>query len=178
MVIAEKASIPVASLYQYYPNKEAILYTLCEAMISRVLARFDDYEQYDKHGMDIWGLLAVIGEREFSNQPWQKLEFELIRAMSALPQLGDLLAFFDEHLSRHYANILRHYGSTWADDELLNLARILFQVGNTYYAHINATQTAAALTEQSKVLILRAISALVEVALSNPAPALKKTTPS
>ena len=28
--IAEKAEIPVASIYQYFPNKESILYALCE----------------------------------------------------------------------------------------------------------------------------------------------------
>ena len=172
--IAEKAGIPVASLYQYYPNKEAIIYSLCETMISTVITRFDDYEKFDDHGMDIWELLAVIGEKEYANPSRHKLEFELNRAMTALPQLSELQAGFDENLSKHYANILRHYGSSWTEKELVNLARIMFRIGNTYFAHINATETDPVLAEQSKALVLRAICSLVEASLSGPPFRLKQ----
>lgn len=159
--IAEKANIPVASLYQYYPNKEAVIYALCENMVNNVLRRFNDYENFAEHQLTLDELLNLIGEREYSDPEKHRLEFELNRAMIAMPQLIELHKSFDEKVSERYANILRHYGSEWRHEELINLARIMFRMGNSYFEHLSATKDHPVLAEQSKALVLRAIKALV-----------------
>ncbi|MRI35159.1 hypothetical protein EOPP23_19515 [Endozoicomonas sp. OPT23] len=159
--IAERASIPVASLYQYYPNKEAVIYALCEDMVNAVLQRFNEYENFSEHQLSLDDLLKLMGEREYSDPAKHRLEFELNRAMIAMPQLSDLHKSFDERISERYANILRHYGSQWRHEELINLARIMFRIGNSYFEHISTTKDNPALAEQSKDLVLRAINALV-----------------
>ncbi|MGI9282029.1 MAG: TetR/AcrR family transcriptional regulator [Endozoicomonas sp.] len=160
--IAERAGIPVASLYQYYPNKEAVIYALCEDMINEVLQRFNEYENFSEHKMGLNELLILMGDREYSDPANHKLEFELNRAMIAMPQLAELHTSFDEKISERFANILRHYGSQWQHDELINLARIMFRIGNTYFEHINSTKENTVLAEQSKVLMLRAIYSLIK----------------
>lgn len=159
--IAEKANIPVASLYQYYPNKEAVIYALCEDMVNAVLQRFDEYENFAEHQLSLDELLKLMGEREYSDPDKHRLEFELNRAMIAMPQLIDLHKSFDERISERYANILRHYGSQWRHEELINLARIMFRIGNSYFEHISSTKNNPVLAEQSRNLVLRAIYSLV-----------------
>ena len=114
--IAEKAKIPVASLYQYFPNKEAVIYALCENMIEAVMRRFDDYESFESHVLGIWELIDLIGEQEYSNPAKHKLEFELNRAMIAMPQLAELHDSFDERISKRFSGILKHYGSKWTTE--------------------------------------------------------------
>jgi AcrR family transcriptional regulator len=172
--IAERAEIPVASLYQYYPNKEAVIYALCEDMVTEVLKRFNEYENFDEHKMELKELLQLMGDREYSDPAEHKLEFELNRAMIAMPQLSELHTSFDEKISERFANILRHYGSQWQHDELINLARIMFRIGNTYFEHINSTREDPVLAEQSKTLMLRAIGSLIKDSMEVPAKELSQ----
>lgn len=166
--IAERAEIPVASLYQYYPNKEAVIYALCEDMINNVLKRFDDYQDFEEHKLGLWELLDMMGEREYADPEKHKLEFELSRAMIAMPQLSELYESFDKRISERFANILMHYGSNWEQKELINLARIMFRIGNTYFDHYNNTSEDPVLAEQSRILTLRAIASLVKESMSGP----------
>lgn len=167
--IAEQAKIPVASLYQYYPNKEAVIYSLCENMIDTIMRRFDDYENFESHGLGIWELLDLIGEQEYSNPANHKLEFELNRAMIAMPQLSELHESFDERISKRFSGILKHYGSTWTTEELINLSRIVFRMGTTYFEHVNNTKENIELALQSKDLILKAMTALIKGCLDDEA---------
>ena len=160
--IAEKAKIPVASLYQYYPNKEAVIYALCENMINDVMHRFDDYENFESHGLGIWQLLDLIGEQEYANPAKHKLEFELNRAMIAMPQLSELHESFDERISKRFSGILKHYGSDWSVDQLINLSRIVFRMGTTYFEHVNNTKENPTLAQQSKELIMKAMGSLIQ----------------
>ena len=163
--IAEKAGIPVASIYQYFPNKESILYALCEDMMVKVLARFDEYQQYDRHKMTADELIAVMGEREYSDPAKHRLEFELNRAMLAIPMLSELQASFDQEMSRRLSGIFVHYGSQWSPEELINLSRIIFRMGNTYFDHVNKTKNDSTLVEQSRLLILQAVNSMVHSCL-------------
>ena len=164
--IAEKAEIPVASIYQYFPNKESILYALCQDMISHVLTRFDDYEQYDQHNMMADELFKVISEREYADPGKHRLEFELNRAMHAIPMLSELQESYDAELSKRFSSILIHYGSDWNALQLTNLSRIIFRMGNAYFDHINNTKEDAFLAEQSRLLILKAVNTLVNSCLT------------
>ncbi|UYM18223.1 TetR/AcrR family transcriptional regulator [Endozoicomonas euniceicola] len=167
--IAEKAKIPVASLYQYYPNKEAVIYALCESMINDVMQRFDDYENFESHKLGIWELLELIGEQEYANPANHKLEFELNRAMIAMPQLSELHDSFDERISKRFSSILKYYGSKWSIDELVNLSRIVFRMGTTYFEHINNNRENPTLAKQSKELIMKAMGSLIQDCLHEPA---------
>lgn len=171
--IAEKANIPVASIYQYFPNKESILYALCEDMMAEVLARFDEYQQYDRHNMTADELIAVMGEREYSDPAKHRLEFELNRAMLAIPMLSELQRSFDQELSKRLSGIFVHYGSQWSQEELTNLSRIIFRMGNTYFDHVNKTKNDSVLVEQSRLLILKAVNSLVHSCLMSAPDQLK-----
>ena len=164
--IAEKAGIPVASIYQYFPNKESILYALCQDMVTNVLTRFDDYQQYDQHNMPADELFKVISEREYADPAKHRLEFELSRAMHAISMLSELQESFDAELSKRFSSILIHYGSHWDSSQLTNLSRIIFRMGNTYFDHINNTKEDAVLAEQSRLLILKAVNTLVNSCLT------------
>ena len=66
-------------------------------MVDKVLTRFDEYQQYDTHRMDWNDLFKAIGEwREYADPAEHRLEFELNRAMLALPMLADLQVLYDQ----------------------------------------------------------------------------------
>lgn len=163
--IAEKAGIPVASIYQYFPNKESILYALCEDMKSEVLARFGGYQQYDRHNMTADELITAMGEREYTYSDKHRLEFELSRAMQSIPVLSQIKKSFDQELSRRLSDIFVHYGSKWSQEELMNLSQIIFRMGNTYFDHVSKAEDDTVLVEQSRLLIIRVIHSLVHFCL-------------
>ncbi len=88
--------------------------------------------------------------------------------MLALPMLADLQVLYDKELSRRLAAILKHYGSRWPQEQRINISRIIFRMGNTYFEHINSIRDNPVQTEQSKLLILRAIGGLAQDCMSMP----------
>ncbi|WP_299970345.1 TetR/AcrR family transcriptional regulator [uncultured Roseobacter sp.] len=92
--IAEKAGISVGTLYQFFPNKEAIFYELFRDWLSRTLAALDDIRDGlapDASKEDcIAVFLDALTEPELNSQKNWKLRW----AMSTSPQL---LALEAEH---------------------------------------------------------------------------------
>jgi len=92
--IAEQAGMSVASLYQFYPNKQAVVYVLYSRWLQEIDGRVEKAIARHEH-CDDWRQLATAVAKElgrFTMTP--KAESELLRAMWSH---RDLLALDRKH---------------------------------------------------------------------------------
>lgn len=103
--IATRANVSIGSLYQFFPNKEAIFYELFKRWLAQTLAALDEAGQALKDGLSkeecIDAILeALAGYPEINSRGhWQ-----LRRAMGSSRQLAELEA---EHLQQILQRIVR-----------------------------------------------------------------------
>jgi AcrR family transcriptional regulator len=163
--IAEHAGIKVASIYDYFPNKEAIIAEIYEEKLADVRAFLD------------------VASLEIEKANWQKQTGDLIRNMWTY-QLGigldrtivdasyyyeDLLRIARAHsqlFASNYARLLRRLGSQWSDAMLVDL-------GISIYTLVNATWSYWRLTESDRDI---AIERQIALTIALMAPALNAAT--
>lgn len=126
--IAARASIPVGSLYQYYPNKKVILMALYENYLAQVQKIYDNFEQPEYLALG-WEeffdrLLKAIHRAELRDQ----IEDELEKAMSIYPELMEIDRQHREKTADRLAGILRQLGSRWTRPKLRRMALFLYNL--------------------------------------------------
>ncbi|TQX84455.1 MULTISPECIES: TetR/AcrR family transcriptional regulator [Rhizobium] len=161
--VAERAGVKVGSIYDYFPNKEAIIAEIYEEKLGQVRAFLER------------------GSEAISPDDWQDQLAELIRAtwayqlsigldrtiVDASYYYEDLLRIARSHsmlFASNYVRLLQRLGSSWPEDHL-------FDLGISIYTLVNATWSYWRLTEsEDPVAIERQIMAtltLIEPAFAH-----------
>jgi AcrR family transcriptional regulator len=128
--VAERAGVPVGSVYQYFPNKKAILAALYEEYLSGVRAVVDEFAAQlptSEPWFVFMDRLSVAIERaEFG----QDIEGLLAASAHTFPELR-------EHERRHadlilegMVRILRGLGSRWPKPKLRRLVSYMYMVNS------------------------------------------------
>lgn len=120
--IAQEAKISVASVYQFFPNKQSIIYAAYKSWLEdldgRVLSVAD-------------GLVGKVPWRTYAEQLAQSMghfpttseaEFELLRAMWSSRELLELDQQHNQMMSEKVADAMQAYGSKLPRARLLTLA--------------------------------------------------------
>lgn len=132
--IAEVSGVRTGSIYQYFPNKASILYTLYGRRMQQTVEAMEAVlteENLAKPFDQIWQLL----EEAIRSVGWGREEdVALDKAMGEDPELRKAVAPELNALYRVLCRIMRHYGSDWPDDALLDLAEYLFNLNHFGYA--------------------------------------------
>jgi AcrR family transcriptional regulator len=160
--VAELAGVKVGSIYDYFPNKEAIIAEIYEEKLAEVRAFLER------------------GAEAIDASLWREQLAELIRAtwayqlsigldrtiVDASYYYEDLLRIARSHsmlFASNYVRLLQRLGSSWPEDRL-------FDLGIGLYTLVNATWSYWRLTEsEDPVAIERQITAtltLIEPALA------------
>lgn len=116
--IAAAAGLSVGGLYEYFPNKEAVVYALANQWLTRVREAID--EVHPRHGgqRDVFTYLDEqfsLVTRLYEGSPGLGA---LIQMMSAMPALNALAAEHDELVSANVSSALLHYAPN------ANIARV------------------------------------------------------
>jgi AcrR family transcriptional regulator len=124
--IAERAGVPVGSVYQYFPNKKAILLELYRDYLERLhelLERFERTGPYEE-GWEVFNerLLAAVRRAESR----ENVESVLLAASQTFPELQDYQAAHLERIVETWARILQRLGSRWSRPRLTRLLRYLY----------------------------------------------------
>ena len=135
--IAREAGVDIASLYQYFSGKEAILYTLAEDWIRDVQAVYARHQALILDGQPlVVSLRAILAELEaLPDNDWNWRH--LAGPMSIVPVLIELEREHEAVTTAFWTAVLRWYGARGDDDALQALARM-------FYVQIDSALTLAA----------------------------------
>lgn len=141
--IAREAGVDIASVYQYFSGKEAILYTLAERWVHDVQAVYARHQALILAGQPlVVSLRTILAELEAlpdNDWNWQ----HLAGPMTIVPALIELEREHESVTTSFWAATLRWYGARGDDDRLLALARM-------FYVQIDSALTLAARLPQAQ----------------------------
>ncbi len=89
-VIADRAGVKVASLYQYFPNKYAVLTALATRITERQVAFLDDFDADAAAGISVDDLVSAMVDAFASASRAQLGLRSMIHAMRAVPELQQI----------------------------------------------------------------------------------------
>lgn len=131
--IATEAKVPIASFYQYFPNKESVIHHLFQEWMEELNKRYDSYEDLEEKGLDWPTVFLKLRQSKEDNPQQRKLELELQRAMSTTPELSEVQKAAHLAIAKRMAKIFRFYGSAWSDKELINLGGVLIDLNQEIF---------------------------------------------
>jgi len=133
--IASRAGIPVSSLYQYYPNKKAILMALYEDYLVKVRELFSQYDQpkYLEQGREqtLEQLIRHVNRVELRDE----IEDELEKALDIYPELAEIDRQHREKFAEIMVELLRKLGSRWSRARLRRLALYSYALHSGTWAY-------------------------------------------
>ncbi|MET0338052.1 MAG: TetR/AcrR family transcriptional regulator [Caulobacter sp.] len=132
--IAKESGVSVGSLYQYFPNKEAIILALYEYKLGHI-------RQFGRSLLD-----APIGDdwREFFRdwifrlrQEEQRIDYDisLNEAINYYPKLADVAASHVDLMADVVVRFLKDGGSSWPDEALFDLAVHAFYLNSAAWLY-------------------------------------------
>ena len=143
--IAREAGVDIASVYQYFSGKEAILYTLAEAWVQQVQAVYAQQQARILAGqplvVSLRDILADLNALPDNDWNWRHLSVP----MTVLPRLRELEAEHEGVTTAFWTALLRWYGAQGDDVRLQALARMAYvQIDSalTLAARLPAAQAA------------------------------------
>jgi len=133
--IAAQAEIPVSSIYQYFPNKEAILVSLYEdylEAVRRAYVEINTEENLQLHWKEYFTLaLKKLTEAESLNE----LEVELELALDLYPELIETDQRHEEQIAEQMVDAFKKLGSRWSRPRLKRLAYFLYESNSAVWAY-------------------------------------------
>lgn len=143
--IAQEAKVPVGSVYQYFPNKLAVLSELYRHQLERVRVRSSELEQetqmYERPWQEaIEYYIRNIKQSEEGEEGEGALMVELIRATTLYPELLEMDWMHGEIIAKHQASMLRKLGSRWSQDRLERLTLFTYSLDNVYWSYKERVQ--------------------------------------
>ena len=103
--VADAVGISVGTLYHYFPNKHAILYSFAENWIETVLDGLEDISQKDLSNMPIKDFVVLITDKFEGLFINHSPLLPLINAINTLPELNSLNIDFKQRLINVLARI-------------------------------------------------------------------------
>lgn len=160
--IASEAQVDIASLYQYFSGKEAILYTLAERWIADVHGVYARHQELIRAGqplvLTLRRIRAEVDDLPYNDWNWR----HLAGPMTIVPALIELERQHETVTTLFWTAALRWYGALGDDDRVQALARMLYvQVDSalTLAARLPAAQAAHVIHWQRRqtVALLREV---------------------
>lgn len=162
--ISKHTGVSPGSIYQYFGNKEQILFTLYGDRLKDTIGAFKLVATDENFALPLAEFWALQGEA-LSNVGWGRVEdVELNKAIAESPLLKDSVEHILNELFDCLINIMRRYGSTWSDNDLRHLAEYMFGINHLGYslrirqADDEAKRTAVLTNEIEYYLICKAIN--------------------
>lgn len=139
--IAEHAGIKIGSIYDYFPNKEAIIAEIYEGKLAQVRSFLEaGAENIEWEGWQ--AQLAGLIRETWTYQLGIGLDRTIVDASYYYEDLLRIARAHSQLFASNYVRLLRRLGSGWDDERL-------FDLGISIYTLVNATWSYWRLTETS-----------------------------
>lgn len=141
--IARHASIPVSSIYQYFPDKVAILAALYRdylASIEAVMDEIDIPQRLAQPWEEYWTQsIKAIYRQETRDQ----IDRELDLGLALFPELMEIEKAHREKMAGRLASTLRQLGSQWSRPKLERLALFIYELNTAAWRYRIQNKTVA-----------------------------------
>ena len=126
--IARKAGVSVGSLYQYFPNTEAILFEVNKEMLSQIQNVMDEFESVAYLSLSKEEFFDKLNRTLTSSAPDSEFVFAMRNATKAYPMLAEADRKHADLVAKRIATFLKHFGSGWSLKKLHRLALFVYYI--------------------------------------------------
>lgn len=120
--IAREANISVGSLYQYFPNKEAILFELYKEILGQIYPVLEKFKTEPYLSLPKEEFFDRFNRAMKDAEADVQVVFEMHNAVKIYPALAETDRRHAELIAMEIAGFMKHFGSTWSLDRLQRLA--------------------------------------------------------
>lgn len=134
--IATETNIAIASVYRYFPNKEAILYSIISDWYDRIVQLYEKFDAMNTQGMTWREFFNLLDYDSFFTAPEFAAGYRywsVIASSQAVPELHELDKRHEDRIVNYIATFLQRFGSTWPFEDLVNLARLYFHTSDAAF---------------------------------------------
>jgi|GEM_PF-3194802 len=129
--VAKAADVNIASVYQYFPNKESLICTIHQQLDQDIEKTCLQHQQrWTAAGDD---LINSLYQELFDTPTASRLMQAVECAIITTPSLNHLQHKISEQLSLHIARALKFRGSQWHQPQCFSLGQIIHQLNCQHY---------------------------------------------
>ncbi|MFK8397774.1 TetR/AcrR family transcriptional regulator [Pseudomonas sp. BGr12] len=129
--IAKISGVNVASIYQYYPNKQAILYAITQERLNLVIDIFERFESAEHLAKSPTEYFTTLLDAVNQLQWYGKADIELEKAIEHDAKLSELMERHTDKVITKLSLLLRHFGCYWPEQRLRLYAKYVYDISNT-----------------------------------------------
>jgi len=138
ILVAEKSDVTVGSIYQYFPTKHAIVYSLYTSWLDEIITHMD---KIISAGGKPSSILQQIFQTFVEQDETSHLSRELSIAMTAHPNLLEVEAAHQHRISQRIVALLARLTDTPEDEQLYAFAAAFYQLSTNLMDTVRDTPT-------------------------------------
>jgi len=150
--VAERAGIKVGSIYDYFPNKEAIIAEIYEEKLAQVRSFLEAGSQ--KIERKAWRTqLADLLRDTWSYQLGIGLDRTIVDASYYYEDLLRIARAHSQLFASNYVQLLKRLGSPWSENELFDLGISIYTLVNATWSYWRLTETQEAIAIERQITL-------------------------
>jgi AcrR family transcriptional regulator len=165
-LIAETANVPVGTLYQFFPNKESILYALFERQLEQLDAMFEPYfsEQYDHLSIEqLMSASVKIMSQTYGKVPGM---VNIMNHMHVHAEFRALGAKNNARLAKWFSVVLHRRYPEKDESVAQQVADAVIELGDAVFRKLLLSEPSKQLTDDMLLGLQLMIIGLVETKLA------------
>jgi AcrR family transcriptional regulator len=145
--VAARAAIPVSSIYQYFPNMEAIAFAVYRNWADEALAILRKRCADAKRVRNLAAMMSGPEVDFFADISGARIVHQLRPIIERSPELKQVQRKYFDQMVTLVMRMLRDLGSDWPERPLQNLVRLMLELNTSTFHHMaRQDRTAAAET--------------------------------
>lgn len=154
ILIAKEVGISIGSLYHYFPNKHAILYSMGMRWLDEIEIVLKEFDSWDVESIPLSDLLDDMLTTNFKVYKKQKAILTLVQAMFAVPELRELDERHDEMMITTFARLFKRMGMTKQLKERERLGRVYLESTHAVFVTMATQQGERAKRTQADLKVM------------------------
>jgi AcrR family transcriptional regulator len=137
--IAKEAGISVGSLYQYFPNTEAIVFEVYREILDQVQQVLDEFDSLTYLSLPREEFFDKLNRALTKAEPDTDIVLAMLNVSKTYPMLVEEERRHAERTAKRIAEFLRHFGSSWSRKKLERLVLFLYYMDHgawMYRGHV------------------------------------------
>jgi AcrR family transcriptional regulator len=131
ILVAKKLNISVGTLYHYFPNKHAILFTLSELWRDKLIQAMDDINSEDIEKMQLKPIVSLTIDRLLAAYRENSYLLPIIPVMVTMPELRSTYDAYLNTVNGRFMGIFERLTIAISDDAARHLPVFIHQICHT-----------------------------------------------